>query len=56
MMLSTVFSRTRATMLAAQRARMAQASLMMPNRMFAPLTKYKFDDEDWEPDQFQVRI
>ena len=24
-------------------------------RTFAPVTKYKFDDEDWEPNQFQVK-
>ena len=52
MMLTKVCSRTRATMLAAHRARMAEPSLMTPFRMFSPLTKYKFDDEDWEPDQF----
>ena len=57
MMLSKVCSRIQATGIAAQRARMTRLTLLMPQRvsMFSPMTKYKFDDEDWEPDQFQVR-
>lgn len=54
MMLSKVLNRTTTSMRFVQRA--TQATLLMPQyRTFAPVTKYKFDDEDWEPNQFQVR-
>ena len=54
MMLSKVLNRTTTSMRFVQRA--TQVTLLMPQyRTFAPVTKYKFDDEDWEPNQFQVR-
>ena len=54
MMLSKALNRsTTAAMLAAKRA--TQVAFIMPQtRAFAPVTKYKFDDEDWEPNQYQV--
>ena len=52
-MLQTLFRSNRSALMATQRN--TAALMRMPMRSFA-LTKYKFDEEDWEPNKFQVSL
>ena len=55
MMLTKALNRTTASRLACckRATQCPKLALLMPqHRTFAPITKYKFDDEDWEPNKY----
>ena len=54
MFLKKIATSSHATMRAVQAAKMPLMSAAPATRAFGH-TKYAFDDEDWKPNQFQVR-